>query len=95
MSDPIAQQPVPANITNPHPGIYFNGFGLAVGSTDISVILLNGNFQVGVIQAPPAVIKQMGNALLDSVAQLEKLTGVTYPPLSELLDRMSEHQKNG
>ena len=73
----------------PHqPGLYFNGFGIVGGATDLTVTLLNGNFQVATIQASPAVIKELAKGLVDAVKGMEKVTGIEYLGLGELLEKI-------
>lgn len=90
MADPATAQPTQEAIA---PGLYFNGFGVAAGSTDMTVILLNGNFQVGAIQASPSVFKELVKSLTETLAAVENATGMNYPSLGELMEKIQENRR--
>lgn len=74
------------------PATYFNGFGLTGATTDITVVLMNGATQVGLIQASPSVIKELAIALNNSIAEMEKVTEASYLPLGVLLKNTQKNK---
>ena len=71
------------------PSIYFNGFAVNSGQTDITILLMNGQRVVGTIQSHPSVLKELARRLSEGVEALETSTGMQYKPLSELLPQES------
>lgn len=70
------------------PPVYFNGFGLGAGPTEITITLMNGPHQVGIIQANPSVLKELCASLGDAMTKIEAATGTPILKLSELLGTM-------
>jgi hypothetical protein len=73
--------------------MYFNGFGVIGGATDLTVILHNGNFQVASIQAAIPVMKELVEAIQRGISEIETSTGITQPKLSELIQMLQAAQR--
>lgn len=80
-------------VNGPFPKIYFNGFSIAGGVTDMVLILQNGEQVVAAVQATYPVVKELAAALDKIVAESEKQLGLTHIPLVEAADRVQKSVK--
>ena len=97
MSEPTSPAPQsPATFVTPVPlnvdgvGVYFNGFALAAAQTDATIQLLNGTQPVLKIQANFSTLKELVTHITKTITSAERATGVTFPPLSELIENQKK-----
>jgi Tfp pilus assembly protein FimT len=77
------------------PQVIFNSFFNGFSGTEITSILSFGPRALITLSMAPSVAKSFGAALLETVDQYEKSTGVSVPTLQELQERMSAQQEGG
>ena len=73
MAEPSPSQPA-APATRRVPGIYFNGFGIAVGNSDFSISVALDNQPVAELKGSYTTIKTLAEKLLWAVQHFEKAT---------------------
>lgn len=79
------------------PKIYFNGFGNALGSGDVVIVLQCNNKPVAVLNASYTVTKTLAIKLAELISNLERETGntimTTFDVDSKLQERIGGEQK--
>ena len=57
------------------PKIYANGFSIALGLGDVTLLLKNGPIPVGMVNVSFTIAKTLSQKLQDAIGHLEKKTG--------------------
>jgi len=77
-------------LTIPAPSIYINGFAAGMSSGDVYVVLQRNGIDVGVLNFSYTVAKSLGGALTTLISSLEKRSGKTIMPSSEIFQALSK-----
>jgi hypothetical protein len=103
-SVPVGQSPVPPEIMkqinqaaaqaalrgNTLPRAYANGFGIAITSTDLSIIFNVGGSAFSVIDLAYGTAKDLARSLANAIESYEKAVGQTVKTPSELQEAMTK-----
>ena len=96
-SVPSPQDLVASAINAPYiPKLYGNGFSIAWGAVDVTMVLQLHNAPVAVISCPVGVAKEVVQKINEGMAKLEVLLGHPIPSIGEVtqaLDKSMQAQK--
>lgn len=78
---------------SPVPRLYFNGFAVAYGASDVTLVLQLNGTPIGLLHTSYPIAKTLGDNLTAGIGQVEKVAGVTFPSNEELTQKMQEVQE--
>ena len=89
---PPALPPIESATLPKAPILYFNGFGLAFGNSDITIKLNLENMEVLELKASYTTAKTLGEGLSKMMEQFERVTNHTVMVINEVGTKMKTSQ---
>lgn len=78
------QDQVESLFRSPIPKLYFNGFGLAMGTADVTIVLNIANMPVALLSTPYEVAKTFAEALANGVKEVEQKAKLKFHGINEI-----------
>ena len=78
---------------SPIPKLYFNGFSMAAGTSDLTLVLQLNDRPIGVLHTSYPIAKELGEKLTEGVAKIEKIAGVPYSTNEEMRQKAQKIQE--
>lgn len=76
-------------MTSDIPRFYANGFVIAYGGSDATLVILNNNVPVGMLQVGYASLKELSENMLHGIERLEDKIGVKFLTAAQLNEKLT------
>jgi len=73
----------------PFPKLYFNGMGVAVTGSDMTVVLQHNNVMVGLLTGSYETFKTLSKALDENIRNVEKRAGIEFKSAEDLAAKLA------
>lgn len=97
MADAKSQTPSNADVRpdsletlfrSPIAKIYFNGFGMAMGTADVTLVLQVTNMPIAILNTPYEVAKALAESLTKAIQEVEQKAKIKFHSLSEIAESL-------
>ena len=78
---------------SPIPKLYFNGFSMAAGTSDLTLVLQLNDRPIGLLHTSYPIAKELSQKLSRGIADIENIAGVPFSTNEEMAQKARKMQE--